>query len=184
MPNLYHGSSISGLKELKPNKAGHNKPYVYATDKLSLSCIFCASPRSSLEYRMGEDENETLIFCERFEGIFDKYYKNLSASIYVLDDKEFEHLDNIHPREKVCSKVTDVVEEIVIEDMKQYLLDMADRGEIILVPYEKRLEYFPNIDNELEDKIKKLIDKYGEKRIRKRLKNMNKDIVSKIESLS
>jgi hypothetical protein len=173
MDKIYHGSSISGLKTLKPKEAGHSKPYVYATSKLALACIFCASPRSSLEYRMSEDENENIIFCERFPGVFDKYYKNLTASIYVLDKKDFFHLEGMHPREMVCDKKTKIVEEIRIDDMKEYLLDMDRRGELVYIPFEKRLGYFPEIDEEVDEIVDKMIDKYGKKRIKQNLKDLN-----------
>lgn len=183
MQKIFHGSSISDLKVLKPKEAGHKESYVYATTKHALACVFCANPRSSLEFRLGEDENEEIVFCEKFEGVFDKYYKNLKASLYILNSEDFKSLPNLHPREVVSDNKVTILDEIVIQDMKDYLLNLEEEGLFTFVPYKERLQYFPEIDNELESKTLSLIAKYGKEKTEKNIKKINKDLWEKVKHL-
>ena len=49
---MYHVSSISGLKELKPAVSRHATAYVYATDNLVVAILFGAK-RDDFAYGRG-----------------------------------------------------------------------------------------------------------------------------------
>ena len=80
---LYHGSDWPNQKVLEPRKFGCEKDYVFATDNLIESVIFLSKKRNSLQATW--DVNcEVLFFCERAEGVFEKWYKRMIGSVYVL----------------------------------------------------------------------------------------------------
>ena len=86
---LFHGSDISGIKSIKPNRAGYDRKHVYATSDFASSIIFSAKRINTLIIEMKRKKDGTISVCERLDGIFSKLFKGVGSSIYVLDGKDF-----------------------------------------------------------------------------------------------
>jgi len=161
MEYVYHGSKESGLKSLKPSKAGYNKKYVYAATDISFAAIFINKPGGSLVAKYKRDEASIPYYCERKRGIFNKNYSKQKGSIYVLEKEHFKHLKNLWSEELVSEKEVPVVKEIKIKDLKKFLLDLEKEGKFRVIYYKDRLKHFPRDDIAIERTKEELVKKYG-----------------------
>ena len=160
MDKLYHGSNIPNLKTIVPNRSG----YVHTTTELVFALIFSSRERNSLNAKWGMNEDNIPYFCEKMEGIFDRLFKNKSSHIYILDKKDFFPNDRTWKYEYLSNKEEKVIEELVINDIRDYLLNMEKEGKFQLIKYKDRKKYFPNIDNEDIKIALDLAKKYGKDR--------------------
>lgn len=181
MKKLYHGSHIQGLKEITPKESGWDKSYVYAISTLPFALIFSVQVRNTFIAGWGRLKDNTPSFCEKRPGAFDLFYKGKKSSIYVLDSKNFFQKENMWKEEYVSEKTERVLEEIRVEDVKEYLLDLERKGEFKFIPYKDRKEYFPDIDGKAIQDAMKMIEKYGEERILKAIKKWRPDILEEIK---
>jgi len=101
---------------------------------------------------------------------------NLKSYIYLLDPKEFIQIPNTAPFERVSEKEVLVLDVIEIEDMYEYFLNLEG---FRLIRYEDRLKEFPNIDDEFEEILDKLLSKYGKDRIIKNLERLDEKVREK-----
>lgn len=179
---LFHGTDIANLKSIKPNKSGHKNEYIYATSDLAFATIFSARKGNSLVTMVIKNKEGVPCLCERAEGIFNKLYSRVSATVYIVDKNDFFHKKGMWANEFVSDKEVPIIEEITIPDIKEFLLELEkEEGEFKLVEYKDRKEYFPKIDEEEIDDVHALIDKYGELRIHKTLEKWRPDLLEKID---
>ena len=131
---LYHGSHRQGLRVLEPNKAGYGKAYVYATDNVAAAIIFLGRGRNSFEasWTMGGQDQ---YFCERKEGILDKWYSGASGSVYALSPGDFKRDEAIGEHEFASPGPVRVIEEIRVTDARSFLRDLKKKGEIRVIEY-------------------------------------------------
>lgn len=90
MKYVYHGSKISGLKEIEPRKSTHGKEWVYATKSKCIATIFLKNYGSDFTYVLsgkGTKENPAII-VERKPRMFEKMFSN-GGSIYTLSGEDF-----------------------------------------------------------------------------------------------
>lgn len=143
---VYHGSHISGLKEIKKSKSTHNKEWVYATYSKVIALIFSSERHSDLYYSLsgnGRDSKVTLV--ERKEGMFKDIF-NTSGSIYTLDAKNFLENQTGWNAEIVSNHNEKVLYEEKIDNVYNELLIQAKKGNINLYLYPNRPAMVP-LDN-------------------------------------
>ena len=180
---LYHGSHKRGLKVIEPNEAGYGKKYVYATDNLSSPIIFLGRGRNSLEasWTMGGKDQ---YFCERKEGVLDRWYSGASGSVYLLSPSDFQRDESVGEHEFVSSRPVRVIEETRVADAKLFLSDLAKQGKIRVIEYKDRREVFPD-DSDL---VKMCLDGLGKysfdftlKRIRQLQPQIENEFLEKVQ---
>lgn len=164
MQYLYHGSSIQNLKELNPQKSRHQQSYVYAVSELAFALLFSVPVRNSLVGKWGRLKNGTPYFCEKKHDIFNLLYGEKQSSIYVLNSKNFTQKKNMWQEEYVSKQDEEILEEIKVKDIKEYLLKLEEEGNFKLISYKDRKDYFPNIDSETITHAMRMIEKYGEEK--------------------
>ncbi len=179
MQHLYHGTKEGGLKELKPKEAGHGKEYVYATGK-AFAVIFINRPGGSLVADWGFGKDGTPYYVEKVEGIFDKNYSGVGGSLYILEKSLFFQNESMDEIEFASDRVVPVVEEIKIQDLKEYLENLEREGKLKVIKYENRLKFFPKIDEDSVKDALSLIEKYGKDRILPSIKEYRPEILDEV----
>jgi hypothetical protein len=180
MKNLYHGSYIQNLDKIPPKESGHGKPYVYATTELAFAAIFSVQVRNTFIAKWGRLKDNTPYFCEERPGAFDLFYKGKQSSIYVLDGTNFFQNDNMWKEEYISEREETILEEIRIEDVKEYLLQLEKEGQFKYISFENRKEYFPTIEQEAIENALKMIEKYGLERALIAIKKWRPDIIEEV----
>ncbi|HRX44316.1 MAG TPA: hypothetical protein P5059_03650 [Candidatus Dojkabacteria bacterium] len=176
MKKLYHGSNKPNLKEIVPDKSG----YVHTTSELAFVLIFSSRERNSLIAKWGMNKDNLPYFCERTENIFNTLFNEKSSYIYVLDSRNFFQNDKTWKHEYISEKKEKVVNEIVVENIKEYLLNMEKKGEFQSIRYEDRKKYFPNIDNDGIEIALAIAKKYGKDRAINDCKKWRPDILEEV----
>lgn len=146
MQYVYHGSYISGLKEIKRSKSTHGKEWVYATSSKVIATIFSSERHSDLYYSLsgnGKDSKITLV--ERKEGMFKDIF-NVSGYIYTLDAKNFLENQTGWNAEVVSNHDEKVLHEEKIDNIYNELLTQSKKGNINLYLYPDRTGWLP-LDN-------------------------------------
>ena len=163
---LYHGSYRQNLKVLKPMKSEYGKRNIYATSELVFAVVFLSPNKNKMQStcRLG---GKNPYFCERTEGIFDKWYSGLKGSIYILPKKDFVHLNK---SVYVSEKKVHVLKEIKIRDTKEFLLNLEKQKKFRIIYYKDRKKIFPD-DNDLIMTWIKDVPKWG---VKATLKNIHK----------
>ena len=168
---LYHGSDWPNQKVLEPRKSGFEKDYVFATDNLIEAVIFLSKKRNSLQATW--DVNcEVPFFCERAEGVFEKWYKRMIGSVYVLPKGDFGKVKGLSKNEFVSSKAVGVLREIEIPDAKEYL-----ESKIRIVMFKNRREVFPT-DEDLVRMCMRGLEKYTLDYTLRRIRKLNPGLES------
>ena len=181
MDKLYHGSHVQGLKEIKPKESGHGEQYVYAISTLPFALIFSVPVRNTFIASWGRLKDSTPYFCEKKLGAFDLFYNGKQSSIYVLNSKNFFQKENMWKEEYVSKEIEKVLEEIKVEDVKEYLLKLDKEGSFKFILYKDRKKYFPNIDQDAIKDAMKMIEKYGEEKMLKAIKKWRPDILEEVK---
>lgn len=181
MKKLYHGSHIQGLKEITPKESGYGQSYVYAISTLPFALIFSVQVRNTFIAGWGRLKDSTPYFCEKRPGAFDLFYKDKKSSIYVLDSKNFFQKENMWKEEYVSKETENVLEEIKVDDVKDYLLDLEKKGEFKFISYKDRKKYFPNIDEDAIKDAMKMIEKYGEEKMLKAIQKWRPEILGEVK---
>lgn len=131
---VYHGSPISGLKEIIARESTQQGKCVYAATELIYAVMFggingmLVPPKISPKLK---------IMVERQLNQFDKL-KNKKISVYVLDGKNF-NLPREHDEEyeRTANEDQKVIKEIIIDDVYKYLKE----NNVEFVEYKDRIKY-------------------------------------------
>lgn len=150
---VYHGSKISGLKIINPNKSTHQKELVYATLSPCIATIFLSNGGSDLVYVLGGrgTKEKPAYLIERLPGVFDKIF-NGSGSIYTLNGDSFEHREGFWNAEVVSDKTQFVIKEEKIENIKEKLKEYEENGLLNIYRYPNRIGSIPLDNSDLIDK--------------------------------
>ncbi|MFW6283306.1 MAG: hypothetical protein ACOC1P_04615 [Minisyncoccales bacterium] len=183
MVYVYHGSKISGLSKINPFKSGYNKKYVYAVSDPAFAVIFINRQGGSLVASWGRLKDGKPYFCEKIKGVFNSNYKNQNGSLYILDKSYFLRKKGFWNEEFISSKEVPVIKEVKINDLEEYLLELEKKGKFKFIPYEKRLDYFPEIDGNIMKDIKKLEEKYSKEKVLYFVKKYRPDIIEKLSDI-
>lgn len=151
---VYHGSKFGNQKSLEPRNTGFEGNYVYATDNFIEAVIFLGEKRNSLQATW-ETDSEAPFFCERAEGVFDKWYSGTRGSVYVLSKREFKRDRRLSKNEYVSISPVEVIDEIEIPDVKDYLV-----SKLRIVYYKDMRTLFPD-DKDLIRMCIDGLDKYS-----------------------
>lgn len=162
MAYVYHSSQIQGLTKIKPNKGVHGQNWVYAAKDKTMSTVFICGGNDFLHYIGREQLTKKVCICERAPGAFDFMYKNKSGSIYVLDRENFEEGKTQWNEELICPHEVDVVEEIKISDVVNYLYELENSGHIIIKKYPVKIYGIPENDEDLVKKAVRWTMQYGD----------------------
>lgn len=144
---VYHGTSVGGIKVLKPNTSTHLKSYVYATANKVVALLFMSHDNGDLDVLIsgcGTIE-EPCILIERWNGAFKKRY-NKSGYLYTLNSKNFKKEIGLWGPEVVSGNEEKVLKEEYIPCIYDELRKYSETGEIKLFKYPDRPFYVP-IDN-------------------------------------
>lgn len=151
MTNLYHGSSISGMKQLEPHISTHGN-FLYATRSKELAIIFSNRAGDDMTFSLFRTSaQEPWQLVERIPNGFPIMFEN-SASIYTIDDKSFS---DIHTGfDEVVSKVpTTVLNEERIPNVYQKIQELGETGAIAIYRYPNRPKEIPQDDSDLLAKV-------------------------------
>lgn len=85
---FYHGSPISGLKELRPFLSEHGKPYIYFATNPLVALLYAVKPvpKPFSFYPYGFDRNGNVIYSEYYENAFYELYKGKVGYLYECGD--------------------------------------------------------------------------------------------------
>jgi len=151
--NVYHSSTQSGLKVIKPHISTHKKKWVYATKDKVTSAIFLSGYGGDYVCGTGVVNDKPYI-CERFNGAFDLRYKDKSGTIYELPGTNFIPKRTSWSAEVVSDKEEKPIREIDVKDAKRYLLGLVEKGELTIYYYPNRPKgIIPDDDSDLVAKV-------------------------------
>lgn len=174
---VYHASKIGGLKVLEPRLSTHKTPWVYATKDIATTAMYLGDNFDFI-CQTGFSKQKPYIW-ERFKGAFDLGYKNKKGSIYYLRPDTFkENMTSFTP--EIVSEVSVKVEqEIIIDDVKDYLISLEKQGKLTIF-------MFPNIpegrSSNKEDIVKRGIDwtiDFGESTL-EQIEEYHPDVLDKV----
>ncbi len=148
---LYHASSVKGLKLLEPHISTHKKPYVYAIKSAVAACIFGVK-HDDFDFIIS-NENGTYVIYECYPNAFQNVYKEKSCSLYELNEDGFLSGVTSWSPEYVCESRVPVINEIQITDICSYLLECANRGELIIHYYERTDSYRSMVSKHVVDRL-------------------------------
>lgn len=148
LDRVYHSSTTSGLKQLLPKESTHKQPWVYATKDIATSAMFLGHTGDFI-CQTGVEDGIPCLY-ERFTGAFDMSYKNKKGSIYVLDGKNFSEGKTTWSAEVVSSAVAPVLEEIIIDNVEEYLKKLDSEGKL-------KIYMFPTRPADNSDLIEKAV---------------------------
>jgi hypothetical protein len=153
MDVVYHSSPTQGLNVITPNKSTHGQDWVYATKSIEMTAVFLSRYGGDFTCTPGWDNKQNKAYiCERYQGAFDERYKNKKGSIYVLPSTTFSSGKTSWKAEVVSLVEVIPLNEIVINDLKQYLLVLLDEGKLDIKYYPYKHPWFPQDDEDLVEK--------------------------------
>lgn len=177
---LYHGSKLNGLKTLQPNISDFERTLVYATPAKAFAAIFINTPGGTFEALWGRLRGVPF-YCERKKDVFEKNYSGFSGSIYHVKKSVFRKIDRLWQDEYVSERQVFIKREKEITDTKSYLLKMQERKNFIFIPYSKRLDYFPHLDEQLITNCLMLHERFGDQAFDQILKYQSEDVLEKVK---
>lgn len=178
---VFHSSTKQNLKVLKPNKSTHDKDWIYATTTIEMSAVFLSGKGGDLTCQVGRDQKTGKVFiCERFKDAFDYRYNNCSGSIYLLPGKKFKKNKTGWDEEVVSIEKIKIIEEIKINNIKEYLLKLIQQERILLLRFPQKIANIPIDDEDLVYRGIIWTRQFGEK-ILKDFKKFHPNLLPRIE---
>ena len=137
---IFHGSTISGLKEIEARKSSQKGSYVYGTPNLLYAAIFSILQRTDKPFppKFGWRDGE-LYIVERFPNQFASI-SNVSSSIYILDKNYFHKFDDHSESEDIEVRAEGnqkIIDEIKIPNVLEYI----KKNGVKLYSYEEREKF-------------------------------------------
>lgn len=178
---VYHSSPSQGLKVIKANISTHNQKWVYATRNIEMTAVFlsryggdftcspCWDPSSNKPY-----------ICERYEGAFEERYGNKKGSIYILPDTTFNSNQTSWSQELISTEDVQPINEIVINDSKEYLLSLYEEGRLQISFYPQKFHWIPNDDEDLVKKGVQWTRQYGNQ-VLEDVKKFHPSLLTRVE---
>ncbi|MBQ8555856.1 MAG: hypothetical protein IJ438_08295 [Clostridia bacterium] len=133
---LYHGSSLPNLRELRPFRSNHEKPYVYLSDSATLALIYAHNPLTRPNgffpyyFRDGQ-----LHYDEYFPAQTRILYQGHGGCVYTCNAENVTQLDKM-PWVYLSETPVPVAESTYIPDLYDALMEAASDGRLILHRYE------------------------------------------------
>lgn len=162
LEKVFHASPLQGLDKITPNKSSHGEEWVYATKDQDMCAVFLGRLGGDFTCSVGRDKESGLPYIvERFEGAFKKRFGS-SGSIYVLPSDGFKEKQTHWGEEVVTNDSVVPVTEITIDSVKDYLLQLASEGRLIIKLYPDRFAFIPGDDSDLIEKAMNASKEIGE----------------------
>ena len=149
--NLYRGCKESGIKVMYPRLVNHKMPYVYAsTDKIEALLYSVKGGNFNYTNIYGYDDNNKRCLIERKEGVLEKIY-NKEGRYYILDSKDFQKHKVLGTGEfeYVSKKPVNVISEVKVPNIYEYLKDLERKGLLKIYRYPSRPKIYPKDDSDL-----------------------------------
>lgn len=139
---LYHGSNVTGLKQLNPNLADHDRPYVYLTTLETVAALYLcnAVERPYYWFPYGfENGNDIPVYHELYPNALRQVSEGVSGCIYVVDASEdqFVPFKNI-PCARLGTVPLDVEDRIDVPDAFALLQNYIRNGKLKVSRYEDK----------------------------------------------
>lgn len=85
---LFHGSPIGGLTELKPFLSEHGKPYIYFSSDPIVALLYAVKPvpKPFSFYPYGFEKNGCVVYSEYYPNAFCDLYKGKTGYLYECND--------------------------------------------------------------------------------------------------
>ena len=145
---VYHASEKQGLTVIRPAISTHGEMWVYAAKDLVMAALFLSGRGGDLTCAIGREEGIPYV-CERFAGAFEYRYGGVRGSIYVLPARGFVEGRTGWEEEVVSEVEVHPVQEIEVEDAKEFLEELASRGDLKILYYPDRVAEIPEDDEDL-----------------------------------
>lgn len=148
MITLYHGSNIKGIKELKPNLADHDRPYVYLTtiDVVASFYLCNAVERPYYWFPYGFDGGVP-VYNELYPNALREVSDGVSGCIYTVHVSESEVIPfaNI-PCARLAAVPVSVSESLLVGNAYTLFMEYERLGKMRIGRFEdkspKELEMF------------------------------------------
>lgn len=179
---LYHGSKISGLKTIEPNKSTHGNSWVYATKDPVIASLFISECDDFNTAICGNGSGFYPFFVvERHKDVLSKYFNGVSGSIYTIDAKNFKANLTGWSAELVSTESASVVSETKITDLLEYITDAEKKGKIKIYYYPDRPKYIPQDDSDIVAKAVEWSKK--KEHVKKRFLEIHPNLKDQFEKL-
>ena len=145
---VYHCSTIKGITEFRPQASTHGKSWVYATKHLAIAATFLGK-WNDFDFALGTYDDNPPHLVERYKEAFKKIYSNSKGSIYKLSSDGFLENQTNFDEEVVNPNHVKVIEEIHINNAKEYLEELFEQGLLSLFYYPDRPSQMTKGDNDI-----------------------------------
>lgn len=175
---VYHSSKKQGLKVLKPSVSTHEKRWVYATKDIPTSALFIGDNWDFI-CQIGASNDKPYVY-EQFKGALDVAYKNQSGSIYKLDGRNFHSGKTGWSTELISEHPEKVLEEVVIDDVLVFLLQLEADGKLVIFRFPNKPEGAPQ---KKEDIVRKAIEwttRYGGTRYIDTVRKYHTEVIDQV----
>lgn len=139
---LYHGSNIGNIKKLQPNKADHERPYVYmSTIEIVAAFYMCnAVEKPYYWFPYGFAQNSQIpIYHELYPNALREVSEGVSGYIYEVDvsDEQVICFKNI-PCARLATQPIDVVECKQITNAYDLFMQYVEQGKMYISRFEDK----------------------------------------------
>ena len=121
---LYHGSNITGLTQLKPMQADHDRPYVYLTTIETVAALYLCNAVEKPYYWFpyGFDDNGVTVYHELYPNAFYEVSAGINGCIYIVRANEGQYIPfkNI-PCARLGTEPLDVADCIDVPDAYDFM---------------------------------------------------------------
>lgn len=174
---VYHSSKVRGLKILEPRPSTHKIPWVYATKDIATAAMYLGDNFDFI-CQTGFSKGKPFIW-ERFKGAFDLGYKNKKGSIYYLKPDSFKENMTSFSLEIVSEIPVKVEKEVIVNDAKEYLLNLEKQGKLSIFMFPDTPEgRASNKEDIVEKGINWTID-FGENTL-EQIKEYHPDVLDRV----
>ena len=152
---LYHGSNKNIKGFLKPFISFHYKPLVYATSDYLYALVRCGKfDFTKLTFKEDYDE-KTFRLIELVPNAFEKVF-NTDGYIYLLNEADFTHTDNLMFSEYVSNKECKIQDTIYVPNVAEEIL----KTNIEIIRYGQDADYWKTVrggkEGYLERRLKRV----------------------------
>ena len=139
---LYHGSNVTGLPQLVPKQADHDRPYVYLTTIEQVAALYLcnAVERPYYWFPYGFESNSDVpIYHELYPNAFRQVSEGVKGCIYIVNAREGEYISfkNI-PCARLGTVPLDVVDCIDVPNAYELLQNYIREGRLKVSRFEDK----------------------------------------------
>jgi len=174
---VYHASKTQSLTALKPAEGTHKQKWVYATKDIVTSAMFLGDNFDFI-CQTGVENGKPYIY-ERFRGAFKRAYGDKTGSIYKLSAANFKGGRTSWSTEVVSEEVEPVLEEIEVQDVSKFLLELEKKGKLKIYKYPNKPISAPQDKSDLVEKAARWTIDLGD-HVLDQVKEYHPDILQKV----